>query len=425
MMMKTMTMTTKTKRNLRTATAWMIGTMAGAFIAAAAAAESPYARWERGPSADPTHFPIAVWLQNPARAAEYKAIGINTYVGLWRGPTEAQLAELKRHGMRVICDQNEIGLAHLEDPVIAGWMHGDEPDNAQPDGRGGYGPPIEPARIIADYERLHARDPSRPVLLNLGQGVAWDGWYGRGTRTNHPEDYPEYVKGGDIVSFDIYPVNSAHPDVQDKLWLVPFGMDRLNEWSADNQALWTCIECTQIGSTGRRPTPHEVRAEVWMSLIHGSQGLIYFVHEFEIKDDAGAVTRPFTEAGLLRDREMAAAVGAINRQITELAPVLNEPPPASQPVAVESADTDIPIVSMSRTHQGAHYVFAAAARPGLTTATFRLQDGTPVSAQAQVLGEDRTLPIEDRSFTDTFESHDVHLYKITASETMAGLESAR
>ena len=24
-------------------------------------------------------------------------------------------------------------------------------------------------------------------MLNLGQGVAWDGWYGRGTRTNHPE----------------------------------------------------------------------------------------------------------------------------------------------------------------------------------------------------------------------------------------------
>jgi hypothetical protein len=50
-------------------------------------------------------------------------------------------------------------------------MHGDEPDNAQSLGQGnGYGPPIPPERIIADYHRVRMADPSRPVLLNLGQG---------------------------------------------------------------------------------------------------------------------------------------------------------------------------------------------------------------------------------------------------------------
>ena len=96
-------------------------------------------------------------------------------------------------------------------------MHGDEPDNAQslPGGKG-YGPPIPPEKIVDDYERITARPTRRGrCMLNLGQGVAWDGWYGRGVRTNHPEDYPEYVKGGDIVSFDIYPVNATHKDVKD------------------------------------------------------------------------------------------------------------------------------------------------------------------------------------------------------------------
>jgi hypothetical protein len=84
-------------------------------------------------------------------------------------------------------------------------MHGDEPDNAQSRGKGkGYGPPILPATIIEDYRRTKKADPSRPVLLNLGQGVAWDRYQGRGTRTNHPEDYAEYIKGRDIVSFDIW-----------------------------------------------------------------------------------------------------------------------------------------------------------------------------------------------------------------------------
>ena len=114
--------------------------------------------------ADPAYFPIAVWLQDPRNAEAYKRAGINLYVGLWRGPTEAQLAALKQAGMPVICHQNRVGLAHRDDPTIVGWMHGDEPDNAQEvrdpkTGRRGYGPPIPPARIVADYERLHGRRP--------------------------------------------------------------------------------------------------------------------------------------------------------------------------------------------------------------------------------------------------------------------------
>ena len=53
-----------------------------------------------------------------------------------------------------------------------------------------------------------------------------------------------------------------------------------------------------------------------MSLVHGSRGLIYFVHQFKPK---------FNEHALLDDPEMLAAVTAINRQIRELAPVLNSP----------------------------------------------------------------------------------------------------
>ena len=40
---------------------------------------------ERGFLADPNVSPVAVWLQHPARAADYRAIGIDLYVGLWRG----------------------------------------------------------------------------------------------------------------------------------------------------------------------------------------------------------------------------------------------------------------------------------------------------------------------------------------------------
>ena len=93
-------------------------------------------------------FPIAVWLQDPRNAGRSKAAGINVYVGLWKGPTEAQLAALKSAGMPVICHQNEVGLKSANRDIILAWMHGDEPDNAQAKPGGGYGPPILPARIV-------------------------------------------------------------------------------------------------------------------------------------------------------------------------------------------------------------------------------------------------------------------------------------
>src|SRR5690606_27908992 len=65
------------------------------------------APWTNAVWSDPKFFPIAVWLQNPSNAARYRALGINTYVGLWQGPTEEQLRALKDAGMYVVCDQNE------------------------------------------------------------------------------------------------------------------------------------------------------------------------------------------------------------------------------------------------------------------------------------------------------------------------------
>ncbi|MCF7973407.1 MAG: hypothetical protein K9N55_06300 [Phycisphaerae bacterium] len=368
----------------------------------AASAENAYTQWKNGPSVQDDFFPISVWLQNPRNAARYRAAGFNTYVGLWRGPTEAQLAELKSAGMKVICEQNKVGLEHLNDPTIIGWMHGDEPDNAQSLGNGkGYGPPILPDKIAEDYRRITAADPSRPVLLNLGQGVAWDGWHGRGVRTNHPEDYPEYARGGDIISFDIYPASHDNPDVAGNLWYVPKGVERLVTWTEGNKVVWNCIECTRINHPSAKATPHQVKCEVWMSLIHGSMGLIYFVHEWQ---------PTFNEAALLSDGDMLRGVTAINRQIHQLAPVLNSPTLANT-LHISSSHSEVPIAAMVKRHGGSVYVFAVAMRQGATKATFSIPE-IQGKHTVEVLGEDRTLDMQGGVFTDEFDLWDVHLYRV-------------
>jgi len=368
------------------------------------AAARPYAAWKNGPSADAAFFPIAVWLQNPARAAEYRKAGINVYVGLWRGPTEEQLAQLKAAGMKVVCEQNKVAMRHLDDPTIIGWMHGDEPDNAQSLGEGkGYGPPIEPRQIVADYEAIRAKDPSRPVLLNLGQGVAYDNWIGRGVRRNHPEDYPKYIEGCDIVSFDIYPVVHDRPEVAGKLWYVADGVERLVKWSGGRKVVWNCIECTRIGSDTAKATPQQVRSEVWMSLIHGSQGLIYFVHEWKPR---------FNEAALLADAEMLAAVTKVNTEIAGLAPVLNSPT-LEGAIRVVPSDEDVPVAAMVKRYGGSVYAFAVAMRGSATETAFALK-GLAGERTAEVIGEGRTIAAKDGAWRDAFEPWGAHLYRINA-----------
>ena len=170
-----------------------------------------FEHFENGLPDDPDFFPIGVWLQDPSDAAAYKAGGINLYIGLWQGPTEVQLSTLRAAGMPVMCSQNSTGLAHLDDSIIVGWTQQDEPDNAQSDGAGGYDPCIDPEIIEEKYDDIKANDPTRPVYMNLGQGVANINYVGRGECTGDTWMYPEYIEGCDIVSFDIYPVTSRYP----------------------------------------------------------------------------------------------------------------------------------------------------------------------------------------------------------------------
>lgn len=351
-----------------------------------------------------THFPLGVWLQDPINATRYRDAGINTFVGLWQGPTDAQLDALKQNGLLVICAQNETALRRGDTNIVA-WMHNDEPDNAQSRGaRFGFGSPIAPEKVVADYQHLKAADPGRPVLLNLGQGVAWDDWYGRGRRNNHPEDYPEYLKGCDIASFDIYPANHGSKAVAGNLWYVAHGVERLRQWTGGQKPVWACIECTHIAESGRKPTPSEVRSEVWMALIHGARGLIYFVHQFKPK---------FIEAALLEDSEMLAAVTALNQQITALAPVLNSPT-LTNIVTVTTNDSSVPVATMVKQSGGQTYLFAAAMRGQTTTAKFSFKESA-TNLRVEVLGEARSFTATNGMFADQFAPWAVHLYRVESA----------
>jgi hypothetical protein len=128
--------------------------------------------------------------------------------------------------------------------------------------------------------------------------------------------------------------------------------------------------------------------------------LIYFAHQFKPE---------FIEAGLLADAEMLAEVTRINRQIHELAPVLNAG--TSEVADVTTSDAAVPVEILVKRHGGALYIFAVAMRDGTTTVEFKVAD-PPGATTVEVLGEDRRLTASDGIFKDTFDRWAVHLYRI-------------
>jgi hypothetical protein len=352
--------------------------------------------------ANPNFFPIGVWVQSGRNAMKYKDIGVNMVVGASINQSELEL--FKQAGIRVIGRQNQYGLAHLDDPTIYGWMHGDEPDNAQSkrNGEKGYDPCRDPKIIIDSYNDIKKKDPSRPVYINLGQGVAYINYNGRGEFRGDTNKYKVatngYLVGCDIASFDIYPCNNTDKETKENLWYVAKGIENLKSWSQGKPA-WCWIETTFINAkNNRKPTTGEVKSEVWMALIHGASGVGYFCHTW--------VPTP-VEAGFLQDPEMTAAIKAIDEGITALAPVLNSPTKGGY-AKVNSSNTAVPIDIMAKNYKKSNYIFAVAMRPGDTKATFEVKSGKT----AEVIGENRTIKITKGKFSDDFKYYAVHQYKI-------------
>jgi len=353
---------------------------------------SYYGKWSHGFPTDPSFFPIAVWLQSPPNAMRYANVGIKVFIGLFDGPTQASLTLLQAASMFTICDQSADWRANVGGSTIRGWLQPDEPDNAQALADGGYGPCIAPTAIAAGYQTMIANDMTRPVLLGLGRGIADTNWVGRGSCTGMTNMYPEYAKGADILAFDIYPVNEGVP-----LEMVAAGVDNLIGWSNHAKPVIADIEASNFNNT-TRPTPAQIKSEVWMALVHGAAGTQYFCHRFQ---------PTFSETDCLDNAPTAAALPVINAQIAGLAPVLNTQSVANGVTVTSSVQVD----TMLKRFGGATYLFAVEMRGGTTTATFKLRD-FPASAAAEVLGEGRTIAVAGGSFQDAFSSYGVHLYKI-------------
>ena len=294
-------------------TTWAVSMVAVMILTSAA--------WGQGarpvnPMTDTSVYPIAVWAMGGRHAKAFSDMGVNIFVGE-SGDAKAWCDEIAKQGCvgfvhwaRVAKDE-AARKAIVASPGFAGWMHGDEPDNPKVVDGKYRATGIPPAELIARYNEMKASSTPAAMYLNLGQGVA------NGMGQSTPDaTYREFMNAADIVCYDVYPT-STQANGQDRLHLVARGMSRLKEFAGRDRPAWIWLECTAIrgnapGIGFRPPTPHELRAEIWMSILHGADGIGYFPHQFN----------PYKGGPAAIPADLQQEMKLTNRLLHKLAPVL-------------------------------------------------------------------------------------------------------
>src|SRR3954453_6211070 len=149
-----------------------------------------------------------------------------------------------------------------------------------------------------------------------------------------------------MLWYDICAVADRTPQVKDRLEYVARGVTNLVQRASDGQSVWTALETTALDPP-HRPSAAQVRAEVWMALIHGARGIFYFVHEFEPN---------FREDAIFRYPDIVEEVTRTNQLIKSLAPVLKSP----SVTGTVSVNSQTPIATMVKNHGDTTYIFAVA-----------------------------------------------------------------
>ena len=377
-----------------------------------------FAKWTHGPSPDPNYFLIGTWYQDPRNVTAYKNLGFNFNVFCWSGNDLSPMVSAKMDMVPTINEmQANLGNSKTESAIMS-WIYDiDEPDNVKKTGF-----TVAPSVVIESYVNTVAKDPTRPVYLSLGSGVAQNDWWGRGSATGDSTSYRVYAKGADILQFDIYPMNTYKDTTLSEFkqaflnavgqnpGIIGAGVDNLRKFSGYKKPVIACLESTNYETDSRytnNPTAY-IRPEAWISIIHGARGLLYFCQ---------VISPKFKEDGLLSDAAMSAEIKANNALIQSNASILNTQT-VNNAAIVKSSNKAGNLNYIVKRYNGFTYVYAVGESAASTTGTFTLRSFSG-SSTIEVIGENRTLTATNGVFTDTFSNWAVHIYKVATQGNSA------
>ena len=229
----------------------------------------------------------------------------------------------------------------------------------------------------------------------------------------HTGRFADYADLVDVFMPEIYPIHSdadatncvaATIDVMEKSLADIRGRSRGRPHS-----VWPIIQHFKGYSSWKRmPTPQEVYAMSFASIIHGAKGITWYTY--------GAFVNPEKKKfnyGVCSSAEAWNAATNLTRRISELSPVLLSPDvePVCAPEILSGPAVDgcgRPAVTvLQKSCEGRRYLLAVNA----TSERVRVRLNQGCAGKASVLYENRGLETDDGAFEDAFGPFAVHIYE--------------
>ena len=202
--------------------------------------------------------------------------------------------------------------------------------------------------------------------------------------------YRRYADVGDVLGFDLYPINHCRRDLLHEVYDAQVRFEELARGKPTFQWIETGLIRPEYCG-GVPPTPEEVRAQVFLALAGGVRGIGYFTHTWSPEYD-----RLDLHAGV------AAEMRRTNRQLEALAPAILSP---QAPTATASVPG---VYAFAREREGALYVFVVNATRG------RIQTSVEVAGLAartlRVFEEGETVPSRGDRFVGALAPLEARIY---------------
>ncbi|WP_396020071.1 hypothetical protein [Arthrobacter sp. ISL-85] len=365
----------------------------------------------------PTFFPVGVWLESITSMDEIHRdadVGINVYVDLTAdsnlslldgsGPFALSSSPSLRDNGAVLADEPDMWAGPGNDKWTGKWP--------------GQGAVCEPEAGRCGYtvqgQLAKGVENSKMAYANYGKGVTF--WESDGEAARFVNEYQ------DVVSADNYWFTDPNICGKSEGGSLVKGERSLTEsecrlpanygWTVDrvrslvspegSKPVWSFVEVGQpFDASTEAVTGPQIRAAVWNSIIHGARGIVYFNHSF------GGGCRSFH---VLREgcaQQTRAEVTALNRQLAELAPVLNAPFLDNAVIHNETVQSAVKV------YDGSLFILTSSARAASQDAVFELPCLANGGGNVTVLGENRSLNMEKGTFQDSFPNGNaVHLYRL-------------
>jgi hypothetical protein len=380
-----------------------------------------YARFaSHGPLNDANYFPTWLWGQydfSAANIAKDKSLGFNGYDMLANKPgTNGEPTNM----MDLIASAGMPAFVDLGWPsqyvnsAVVGYRMTDEPDMCTGCPQNGF--------TTMATARAQAPNDGRLRFSNYGKGVLF--WWddpAASTFVNTPGN-------NDVFSADAYWFTD--PDIEDtnqgqclyagcgrgnltrdqRMRAYNYALQIQRERQIDaidgkRQPIFNQIEMarweTDRGDT--TITPAQMHGAFWQGIIAGARGVDFFPFSWGV---AGHVTDHVQRSTDTYWAPIQQQAKADNQLAAQLAPVLNSD--FADGYATVSSGND----AMAKLGpDGKFYVFAGNKDNQAKTATFTLSGVT--SATATVIGENRSIPVANGSFSDGFaDGNTIHIYRI-------------